>query len=224
MRNSFQTWLCRFAFLGTASAALGQSFTAQITADNHYQLFIGNSNGSLLTPIGQNEAGSTGNPGTFNWSLPETWNFQLGIGQRIFVVAWDNGGSAGWLGQFSSLAGTLLSRPADWRYTQSSVANPGDSQPNLLPALISDIATATSGNLWLANPSSGGANGTGPWGTIAGISGSAEWLSLPANTGPVMIFRSEFLGVPEASTWAAVGAAATAAGLQVLNRRRNRKA
>jgi hypothetical protein len=221
MKKPFQTLLWTAALIGGALAASAQSFTAQVTSDNHYQLLVGNANGSLLTLVGQNEAGSAGNPGTFNWSLPETWNFQLGAGQRIYVVAWDNGGVGGWLGQFSSLAATLLSRPADWRYTPSSFANPGDSQPNLLPTLISDIAAATSGNLWQSNPVSAGANGASPWGTISGIGASAEWLTVPANSGPVMIFRSEFAGVPEASTWAAVGAAATAAGFQVLNRRRN---
>jgi len=222
MKKPFQTLFLTTALIGGASTASAQSYTAQVTADNHYQLFIGNANGSLLTLVGQNEAGSAGNPGTFNWSLPETWTFQLGAGQRIYVVAWDNGGSGGWLGQFSSLASTLLSRPADWRYTQSTFANPGDTQPNMLPTLISDIAAATSGNLWQSNPASAGANGAGPWGTISSIAASAEWLTVPGNSGPVMIFRSEFAGVPESSTWAAVGAAATAAGFQVRNRRRNR--
>lgn len=201
--------------------AAAQSFSAQVTADNHYQLYIGDTAGTQLTLIGQNESGSTGNPGAYNWSEPESWNFQLSLGQRIYVVAWDAGGQGGWLGQFGSVAGTLFSNPSSWRYTTSSAANPGDSQPNLLPTLLLDIASASSGGSWMANSSSSGANGTGPWGTIPGIGSSAEWLNVPSNFGPVTIFRSEFVGVPEApGASAAIAVAVVGAAVAFRHHRR----
>jgi hypothetical protein len=201
--------------------AAAQSFSAQVTADNHYQLYIGDTAGTQLTLVGQNESGSTGNPGAYNWSEPESWNFQLSLGQRIYVVAWDAGGQGGWLGQFGSVAGTLFSNPSSWRYTTSSAANPGDSQPNLLPTLLLDIASASSGGSWMANPSSSGANGTGPWGTIPGIGSSAEWLNVPSNFGPVTVFRSEFVGVPEApGVSAAVAAVVVGAAVAFRHHRR----
>jgi hypothetical protein len=203
--------------------AAAQSFSAQVTADNHYQLYVGDTAGTQLTLVGQNESGSTGSPGTYNWSQPESWNFQLSLGQRIYVVAWDAGGQGGWLGQFGSVAGTLFSQPSSWRYATSSAANPGDSQPNLLPTLLLDIASASSGGSWQANPTSAGANGAGPWGTIAGIGASAEWLKIPSDFGPVTIFRSEFVGVPEAhGVSAAIAAVSLGASVAVRRlRRRN---
>ena len=42
-----------------------------ITADNHYGIYTGSSDGSSLSFIGRNETGTAGNPGSYNWSLPE---------------------------------------------------------------------------------------------------------------------------------------------------------
>jgi hypothetical protein len=197
-----------------------QAVSARLTADNHYQLFYGNADGSLLTFVGQNEATSAGNPGTYNWSEAESFTFTPSPGQYLYVVAWDSGGAAGWLGQFSSIAGTLLSKPANWSYYQSGIANPGESQPSMLGAVVSNIAAAQAGSQWLSNPASSGLNGVSPWGTISGISSSAEWLTVPNNGGPVYIFRSEALSVPEASTNAALVGSTLAVGWMLWRRRK----
>ena len=214
------------AGLSLGTGGFAQSFNAQVTADNHYQLYIGNTAGTQLTFIGQNESGAGGSTGANNWSVAESWNFTLGANQRIYLVAWDAGGQGGWLGQFTSVATTLLSGSSSWTYTASSAANPGDSQPNLLPTLLSDIAAASSGNTWTSNPGSYGANGVSPWGTVAGISGSAQWLSVPSNGGSVMIFRSNYSGVaavPEVPGWSAgVAVAALGVGAALRRRFRNR--
>jgi hypothetical protein len=207
--------------LFTATLCHAQTFTASLTADNHYQLFVGDANGSLLSFVGQNEASSAGSPGANNWSVPENWNFNLGAGQFIYVVAWDAGGIGGWLGQFSTLAGTILSRPASWRYYQTTLTNPGDSQPNMTVTMASQIATAQAGNLWLSNPTSYGINGTSPWGTIAGIGSAAEWLSVPSNSGPVVVFRSDLSAIPEPGTTAACVAVIAGGAWTWLRRRRD---
>jgi hypothetical protein len=48
---------------------------ATVTADNFYGILYGNKDGSQLNFVGRNETGSTGNPGQYNWSMAETWNF-----------------------------------------------------------------------------------------------------------------------------------------------------
>lgn len=197
-----------------------QAVSARITADNHYQLFYGNANGSLLSFVGQNEATSSGSGGN-NWSEAESFTFTPSAGQFIYVVAWDAGGVGGWLGQFTSLAGTLLSKPANWSYYQSNITNPGDSQPSMLSSVISNIAAAQSGSLWQSNPTSAGLNGVSPWGTISGISNQAEWLSVPSNNGPVYIFRTEALSVPEASTNAALVGSTLAVGWVLWRKRQS---
>src|SRR5262245_1054996 len=72
--------------------------TATITADNHYGLYVGQADGSQLTLIGSNEPGLQGNPGAFNWSLPETWHFNVGQGAYLYVLSWDDGGPQMWSG------------------------------------------------------------------------------------------------------------------------------
>ncbi len=60
---------------------------ATFTADNHYGLFPGTADSSNLSFIGRNKVGTVGNPGSSNWSLPESWNFTPGVGEHIYVVA-----------------------------------------------------------------------------------------------------------------------------------------
>src|SRR5262249_10981017 len=69
--------------------ALLTAVTASLTADNHYVLYYGPTDGSRLSFVGRNERGPNGNPGEFNWSSPETYDFNLGPGDRIYVVAWN---------------------------------------------------------------------------------------------------------------------------------------
>ncbi len=60
---------------------------ASFTADNHYALYYGDANGSGLTFVGRNEPGPAGNPGTWNWSKPESFAFDAPAGSHLFLVA-----------------------------------------------------------------------------------------------------------------------------------------
>ena len=73
--------------LNIPSAALALSMTANITADNHYAFYLGTGN-SITNYIGQNELGDSGNPGTYNWSQPETFTFTINPGDYIYVAGW----------------------------------------------------------------------------------------------------------------------------------------
>lgn len=82
---------CALAAAVFASAALapsvGAQVTAVLTADNHYGLFHGRADGDEWTFIGRNELGPQGDPGDYNWSLPETFTFNAPPNHHIYVVA-----------------------------------------------------------------------------------------------------------------------------------------
>ena len=76
MRTTFKA-LALFAAALTVAASNAGAVTidATITADNHYGLYVGGANGTPMTFIGQNESGAGGAPGEFNWSIPESYQF-----------------------------------------------------------------------------------------------------------------------------------------------------
>ncbi|MBK1987795.1 hypothetical protein A0J48_009635 [Sphaerospermopsis aphanizomenoides BCCUSP55] len=188
--------------LGTSIAHAG-TVTATLTADNHYGLYYGQADGSGLTLVGRNEFGSNGNPGEYNWSLPETYNFQANSGDYLYVVAWDDGGPQSWLGQFTLPDNTtLFSNTTDWEYSIGSGQNPG-TLGNLPTSttLVSDITSAT----WLtplASVPNTGSNGI--WGAIPGISASANFIwtddfNSTATDNNYVIFRTKapLVAIPE---------------------------
>ena len=147
--------------------------SATLTADNHYGLYHGNADASSLTFIGRNEFGPWGAPGAYNWSLPETHNFDTGSDNYLYVLAWDDKTvSQSWIGQFTGSEGTIFSNTTNWEYTVAAGPNPGDyGNVPLLSVVQNDISTAT----W-NQPLASGANGIGPWGSIPGISPSAQFI------------------------------------------------
>src|SRR5262245_17118023 len=147
--------------------------TATVTADNHYALYLGQADGSQLTFVGTNEPGLEGNPGAFNWSLPETWTFSAGQGAYAYVVAWDDGGQQMWCGQFNLPDGTaVFSNTTDWVYTVASGPNPTTAGgPPSLTTLKSDIESAA----WAA-PLVSAPQGSGPWHPISGLSPNAQMI------------------------------------------------
>lgn len=179
--------------LGTAAQAV--PVTAHITADNHYALYTGQADGSGMTFIGRNETGSTGSPGQYNWSLPETWNFNAGAGDYAYVVAWDDGGPQMWIGDFLYGSNTLVSNTTSWEYFVPSGTvswNPTGTPPVTTTLLDSLVDTAN----WLA-PVAQASNGTSPWGTIAGIDANANFLwhdtatgSTSGSDGKFVVFRA----------------------------------
>jgi hypothetical protein len=157
----------------TTPAIASLPVTATLTADNHYGLYKGKADGSGLTLVGRNEKGSGGNPGTYNWSEPETWQLSADSGDYLYVLVWDDGGPQSWIGQFD-LPGNdqFYSKLDEWRYYISKNPNPGENGDlPLLSTVHGEIASA----VW-AKPLASAANGAGPWGTIPGISGNANFI------------------------------------------------
>ncbi|MFN0066406.1 MAG: hypothetical protein ACKVYV_02110 [Limisphaerales bacterium] len=173
------TYLVLAALAAGTAAAHAANGTATITADNHYQFYTGSADGSVLNFIGRNETGSAGSPGTYNWSLPETWPITVGAGDFLYLVSWDDERTAeGWLGEFTLPGGTLLSNTTGWEYVAGSTADPGSGS-------LADLQVAANiaGASWLPLTAAddAGANGVAPWGIIPGISTSARWLDNGGN-------------------------------------------
>lgn len=203
--------------------------TATLTADNHYGLYTGLSDASDLSLIGRNEKGYGGNPGTYNWSKPESWSVSLEAGQHLYVLAWDDGGPQSWIGQFNFGSTTLYSNAAQWEYLIAPGANPGESGD--LPDLSSVIAAIQNGSwsqVLFETP-----NGTSPWGNIPGIDAGANFIaadgfgtSVPSDSHFVIFRNREALEpiasapVPEAGTSAAGLALAVLAGIAAHRRRK----
>jgi hypothetical protein len=181
------------ATFSTLSAPEGL-VSATLTADNHYALYHGPVDGSGLTLVGRNERGTAGDPGPANWSLPETFTLSPAPEDHLYVVVWDDAPPAMWLGEFG-LPGdvSLVSNTADWEFTVASGPNPGefgDAPP--VAELLAEIAGAT----W-ATPAASASNGTSPWGTIPGVSPSAQFVwhdtldSGSASQGQYVIYRTK---------------------------------
>lgn len=182
MSTSGNKYLSKLAFAAGIALSLGMmeansaqatNITATLTADNHYGLYYGQGNGSGLTFVGRNEFGTPGNPGIFNWSLPETYNFNVEAGDYLYVLAWDSRSFQSWIGEFQGVSNnSLLSNTTDWEYFVSSGNNPGSfgNVPSLA-TVSAEIASAT----W-AIPEASAPQGTFPWGTIPGISSSAQFV------------------------------------------------
>ncbi|MBY0527888.1 MAG: putative Ig domain-containing protein [Gemmataceae bacterium] len=149
-----------------------ETISATLTADNHYGLYRGSADASSLTLIGRNEVGFNGNPGPYNWSLPETYTFQASPGDYLYVLAWDDGGPQAWIGQFDLNGVPLYSDTSHWLYTVSAGANPGENGD--VPAL-SEVASTIGSASW-ATPAASAANGSAPWGTIPGLSSNAQFV------------------------------------------------
>ena len=196
---------------GTTSAH-AVNITATLTADNHYGLYYGKADGSELTFVGRNEEGAFGDPGQYNWSLPETFNFNANNGDYLYVLAWDDGFNQAWIGDFTLPGGgSLLSNTSDWVYKIASGANPGEfGDVPLLTTVAGEIGSAT----WKI-PQVSAPQGTSPWGTIPGISSQAKFIwhdSLNDDSSSdrnYAIFRTKvaLTSVPEPSTLSAIAVA-----------------
>jgi hypothetical protein len=146
-----------------------------------------------LTLIGWNEPGLAGDPGSFNWSLPEEWTFNVGEGSYIYVLAWDDGGQQMWTGHFSLPDGSMLySDTTSWLFTVATGPNPTSSGG--LPGHAT-VTTDILGATWAA-PAAAVPNGSGPWGVIPNLSFAAQFVwhdTLDANSSSddhYVIFRS----------------------------------
>jgi len=179
---------------GRASAV---NMTTTITADDHYGFFYGNANSNSLNFVGGNELESKGSQGTYNWSNAETLNVNINASDYLYLVVWDSESvDESWIGQFQfSMGQSLLSKASDWEYMITKGANPytdinqvsvaqrdqgflaaGDTfEGNVLN--VTELVTEIQGGNWVGAQTRG-ANGTTPWGTIAGISQNADFLNV----------------------------------------------
>jgi len=204
------------ALVATASAlpVCAALITATVTADNHYGLYYGTD--SSLTFVGRNEKGIDGNPGLYNWSLPETFgSLNVGEDERFYVVQWDAdpdsaGTTQGLLAQFAVSDGrSLVTNTTEWRYFLTAALNPGDNGD---PPDASGLEALLSAASW-TQPGFSTPNGTGPWdtntGPMPGISPDATWISRTSaydSTYYLTVFRSipvsemQYGAVPEPAT------------------------
>lgn len=191
-----------FVIVG-ATEATAVSIKSTITADNFYGILHGNEDGSTLNFVGRNETGNSGNPGQYNWSQAETWNFNIDADDYLYVVTWDDGRVAeSWLSEFEIGGQTVLTGDEDWEFIKGG-NNPylENQNINAMPS-NSELESFISNGGW-ADTISIGTNGMSPWGTISGISGDAEWLQTASHTeGKYTIFRTksaatDIAGVPE---------------------------
>jgi hypothetical protein len=191
--------------LSIASAAHAVSMTGTITADNHYGLYVGTGT-SITNYIGRNELSSSGSSGTYNWSQPETFVFDVASGDYIYVAGWSDDSTAqGWIGQFISTAGTILSNKSSWEvFLTFSDLDDGSAAPTAAN-VTGFISTAKWSPVEYSID-----NGQGPWGSISSISAEADWiwgspLQPGSNYGEYQIFRTQVAPVPEPATMLLLG-------------------
>jgi hypothetical protein len=164
---------------------------ATLTADNFYGLYIGNEQGTNLKLIGRNESTALGNPGIYNWSLPETWNFSVSPTDYVYVVTWDDGTvAASWIGEFDidGNKNLLLSKGQDWQYFVTNESNTFNNGNSLPKNLETEILSANTHSKWIFSKEIS-PNGTSPWGRIPGIDNSANFLTTTSLQKKYAVFR-----------------------------------
>jgi RHS repeat-associated protein len=149
---------------------------AILTADNHYGLYYGSVDQSTLTFIGRNEYGSGGIPGAYNWSYPETFNFEVDPNSYLYTTVWNDGGPRMFLGQFQLSEGVILNtNDMDWLSVVATGRNPGiNGEVPTKSVLQNEILQAK----WaVPQQSAPNVSGGTSWGFIREISSSAEFIS-----------------------------------------------
>jgi hypothetical protein len=201
--------------LGSASA-VAVDVSGAMTADNHYALYHGRDDGSGLAYIGRNEDGTAGNPGSWNFSLPENWGFEVAASDRLYVVAWDDGGPQMLLGNFTWAGSQLIvTNMASWEYFvpagPAEVFSPGSAPPIAVDDLSSLIASASHSAGWSAPQAAADNDATNPtWGAIGGVHPDAQFMwhdalyGTSSSDGKYVVYRSVATldPIPEPDTWA----------------------
>ncbi|MCB9497463.1 MAG: hypothetical protein H6686_11310 [Fibrobacteria bacterium] len=177
---------------------------AHFTADNHYGLFHGRSDGTGMVFEGRNEKGPYGSGGEQNWQIGETFEFQVEPDDHLYMVVWDDGQYRMWIGDFT-FNGTrrTVSNLQDWEYITASGPNPFDLGGAWadVPAL-EEVSREIAGAQW-SDLRSEVPMGTTPWGYIPEIDPAAKFVwaqgfgSLGGPAEPhYKIFRSKTPAIP----------------------------
>ena len=207
-----------FIFIfGSVTISYAITMEATITADNHYGLYFGAVNGSLVTFVGRNELGYDGSPGSYNWSEAESFSFDIIAGDYIYIAAWgDDDTAQGLLGQLviPDWGTTILTNTSDWEVYLTFNDKDDDSPAPTESEMESEISGAS----WNI-VSDYIEHGSDPWGYISGISNNADWIwgsyLIPgSNYGEYQIFRTQV--IPEPGTMFLLGLG----GLALLKKRR----
>jgi MYXO-CTERM domain-containing protein len=155
---------------GSAHAAT----TATFTADNHYALYA--DYGGSLSLVGANESGTGGAPGSYNWSMAESFTFITP--DTMYIAAWsDDKVAQGLVGQFNFDGVDVFTGDAGWEVFATGISlNDGAPAPDA--ALIAaQVALADLNGLWeLPYVGFDNVSATDPWGKIAGVSEDANWV------------------------------------------------
>jgi len=227
-RISFRS-ICAVLALGAplGAHATPHTLTTTLTADNHYAIYFGDESGSKMRNAtmngvhARNEMGPAGAPGTYNWSIAETWTLDYQPDDYLYIVTWsDDRVAQGWLGQFQSATESFLTGlNQGWEYLLGNT-NLGDNDP---APTATDLASLVQPANW-TSVTNFRDHGVSPWGFIAGVSASADWIwGTPTmnehgtGEGEYQVFRRRLATVPEPGT---LLLAATAIGGMVCLRRR----
>jgi len=199
--------------LVTVSAVDAEQITCHVTADNHYGLYVGGEGGEGLQFYGRNEYGWGGAPGEHNWNVAEVWDIQFVSGDFVYVVAWDDFGAAGVVGDFGFSSGDSAFTDETWVSALAPVTGL-DSYSELPPvdSIGGFIAEIEAAGGWL--PVVADAHNGEVWELIPNVSTSAKWIWLGEydtfdDDGILFIFRSPLSGSPTATeheSWGAVKA------------------
>lgn len=210
-----RTALCATLTLGSVSAQAVDVIGA-MTADNHYALYHGREGGAGLAYIGRNEDGTAGNPGAYNFSVPENWSFKVAAGDRLYVVAWDDGGPQMLLGNFTWAGSQLIvTDTASWEYFVPDGLAEGFDSSGAPPISVADlgilIASVNLSTGWSAPQAAADNDANNPtWGAIGGVHPDAQFMwhdslyDTSSSDGKYVVFRSVATldPIPEPETWA----------------------
>jgi len=209
MNNTLRSFAVKTTFaavtaLAFAAAASATTLTTKLAVDNGFNAYLATSADSTGVEF------SAGN----DWYTTVNGSFELGNAAQYFlqIMAYDQGGAAGLLGQFS-LVGT------GYHFA--------DGSTTLLTGSSAILGNAVAHNGDYSATSSFGQNGTQPWGTVSTIDSNAQWIWSGTNDGAnesnaVSFFSIQILAdatdVPEPASLGLMGL-----GLLALSRVRAKK-
>lgn len=165
-----------------ASPLIADNWTINMTVDNQYDVYFGNSLATSLV-VG----------GDINWMTTETWNV-TGAGASDFLyvsTASDHSVAQGFLGEFVNTTQnvTIETGSGAWEVFPAGkwLQTINASWPAVWPASVMPtqaevdqaIAFATTNNLWQTPDTLASYQNSLaplPWGTRSGISGTAKWI------------------------------------------------